>query len=201
MNRMTGIILMGVGLLTLIIGALIYFNSNNKTELVDNGRELAKVIEMAVADGVLTGNERELIEQIAIEKELDYKQIIKDVENQIFNSDADSETAIIDYNKKNGDDFEKFIVQKFDKKFYTIKEWAGDKYINGTYAKTTPQPDILVEFKLRQESRQLSVECKWRKNLYKNGVEFAKQEQFERYKNFESEMKIPVFIAIGIGGK
>lgn len=198
---MTGIILMGVGLLTLIIGALIYFNSNNKTELVDNGRELAKVIEMAVADGVLTGNERELIEQIAIEKELDYKQIIKDVENQIFNSDADSETAIIDYNKKNGDDFEKFIVQKFDKKFYTIKEWAGDKYINGTYAKTTPQPDILVEFKLRQESRQLSVECKWRKNLYKNGVEFAKQEQFERYKNFESEMKIPVFIAIGIGGK
>ena len=198
---MTGIIVMGVGLLTLIIGALIYFNSNIRTEVIDNGRELKKVIEIAVADGVLTDNERKLIEQIAIEKELDYKEIIKEVENQIVNSDADSETAIIDYNKKNGDDFEKFIVQKFDKKYYTIKEWAGDKYINGTYAKTTLQPDILLEFKLRQESSQLSVECKWRKNLYKNGVEFAIQKQFERYKNFQSEMKIPVFIAIGIGGK
>lgn len=201
MNRMTGIIVMVVGLLTLIIGALIYFNSNNKKEVVDNGRELEKVIKMAVADGVLTDNERKLIEQITIEKELDYKEIIKEVENQISNFDADSETAIIDYNKKNGVDFEKFIVQKFDKKYYTIKEWAGDKYINGTYAKTTLQPDILLEFKLRQVSSQLSVECKWRKNLYKNGVEFAKQEQFERYKNFQSEMKIPVFIAIGIGGK
>jgi len=201
MNRMTGIIVMVVGLLTLIIGALIYFNSNNTTEVVDNGRELEKVIEMAVADGVLTDNERKLIEQIAIENELDYKEIIKEVDNQISNSDADSETEIINYNKKNGDDFEKFIVQKFDKKYYSIKEWAGDKYINGTYAKTTPQPDILLEFKLRQKSSQLSVECKWRKSLYKNGVEFAKQEQFERYKRFQSEMKIPVFIAIGIGGK
>lgn len=198
---MTGIILMVVGLLTLITGTVIYFNSNDKTEFVDNGRELEKVVEMAIADGVLTDNEKKLIEQIAIEKELDFNEIIKDLESQIPNSNADSETEIINYNKKNGDDFEKFIVQKFDKKYYTIKEWAGDKYINGAYAKTTPQPDILLEFKLRQKSSQLSVECKWRKNLYKNGVEFAKQEQFERYKSFQSEMKIPVFIAIGIGGK
>ncbi len=198
---MTGIILMVVGILTLIIGVVIYFNSNNKTKLVDNKRELEKVIEMAIADGVLTDNEKKLIEQIAIEKKLDFNEIIKDVENQIANSSIDQETEIINYNKKNGDDFEKFIVQKFDKKYYTIIEWAGDKYINGTYAKTTPQPDILLEFKLRQKSSHLSVECKWRKNLYKNGVEFAKKEQFERYKNFQMDMEIPVFVAIGIGGK
>jgi len=197
---MTGIIVMVVGLLTLIIGTVIYFKSN-KAELVDNERELEKVVEMAVADGVLTDNEKKLIQQIAIEKELDYHEIIIDVEKQIANSNADSETEIINYNKKNGDDFEKFIVQKFDKKYYTIKDWAGDKYINGTYAKTTPQPDILLEFKLRQKSSQLSVECKWRKNLYKNGVEIAKQEQFERYRDFQMDMDIPVFIAIGIGGK
>ncbi len=201
MNRMTGIIIMIVGLFTLIIGAVIYFNSNNKIAVIDNGRELEKVIEMAVADGVLTDNERTLIEQIAIEKELDYNEIITEVETRISNFNSDSETVIIDYNKKNGDDFEKYIVQKFDKKYYSIKEWAGDKYINGTYAKTTPQPDILLEFKFRQKSGQLSIECKWRKNLYKNGVEFAKQEQFERYRNFQDNMNIPVFIAIGIGGK
>jgi len=189
------------GLLSLIIGALIYFSTNKRSEIVDNGHELEKVIEMAVADGVLTGNEKRIIEQIAIKKELDYNEIITDVENKIFNSNADSETEIIDYNKKNGEDFEKFIVQKFNKKYYTIREWAGDKYINGAYASTTPQPDILLEFKLKQKSTQLSVECKWRKNFYKNGVEFAKQEQFERYKNFQKNMDIPVFIAIGVGGK
>lgn len=201
MNRMTGIILILVGLLTLIIGIVIYFNPNYNEEPVDNERELEKVIEMAVADGVLTDNEKKLIEQIAIENELDFNEIIQDVENQIANSSADSETEVIYYNKKNGDDFEKFIVQKFDKKYFTIKEWAGDKYINGIYAKTTPQPDILLAFKLSQKSSQLSVECKWRKNLYKNGVEFANQGQYERYKNFQRDMEIPVFIAIGIGGK
>jgi hypothetical protein len=192
---------MVIGLLTLTIGVLIYFNSNNESKVVDNGNELEKVIEMAVTDGVLTGNERKLIEEIANEKGLDYSEIITGIENQISNSNTDSETEIIDYNKKNGDDFEKFIVQKFDKNYFTIKEWAGDKYVNGTYAKTTQQPDILLEFKFRQKTSQLSVECKWRKNLYNNGVEFAKQEQFERYKKFQNDIKIPVFIAIGIGGK
>jgi hypothetical protein len=198
---MTGIIVMVVGLLTLIVGALIYFSSDNRKETFENGLELEKAIEMAVADGVLTENERILIKQIATEKGLDYGEIIADVENLISNSNADSETEIINYNKKNGADFEKFIVQKFDKKYYTIKEWAGDKYINGSYAKTTTQPDILLEFKLKQKSVQLSVECKWRKKLFKNGVDFAKSDQFERYKNFQKNRKIPVFIAIGIGGK
>ena len=43
---------------------------------------------------------------------LDYKEVIKDVEQQIAESDIESETELIDYNKKQGDDFEKFIVQK-----------------------------------------------------------------------------------------
>lgn len=189
-------ILMGVGLLTLIIGALIYFNSNKRVEVVDNENELKKVIDVAIADGVLTDNEKKIIEQIAIEKELNYDEIITDVETLISNSNIDTaETELIDYKKKNGDDFEKFIVQKFDKKYYTIKEWAGDKYINGTYAKTTPQPDILLEFRIKQKISKLSVECKWRKSLYKGGVELAKKDQFERYKTFQEEMKIPVFIA------
>jgi len=88
-----------------------------------------------------------MIKQIAVEKELDYNKIISDIEIQLLALDNDSETEIIDCNKKNGDDFEKFVVQKFDKKYFTIKEWAGDKYVNGKYAETTSQPDILFEFK------------------------------------------------------
>ena len=201
MNRMTGIILMIIGVLIFVVGIILYTASNKKSSVIDNGNELNKVIEIAIADGVLTSNERKIIKQITTEKELDFNEIIKDVEKQISELKTGSETELIDYKKKKGDDFEKFVVQKFDKKYFRIKEWAGDKYVNGIYADTTPQPDILLEFSFKQETTDFSVECKWRQKLYKNGVEFAKKEQFERYKNFERKQKYPVFIAIGIGGK
>lgn len=199
---MTGIIVMVIGFLVFVGGIFIFFNSDKKEEIItDNGNELEKAIEMAIADGVLTNNEKTVIKQITTEKGLDYNEVIIDVENRISNLDTDSETEVINYNKKNGDDFEKFVVQKFDKKYFSIKEWAGDKYVKGHYAKTTSQPDVLLEFKLREKRSELSVECKWRKSYYKNGVEFAKKEQVERYKEFQKERNIPVFIAIGIGGK
>lgn len=199
---MTGIIVMVIGFLVFVGGIFIFFNSDKKEEIVtDNGNELEKAIEMAIADGVLTNNEKNVIKQITTEKGLDYNEVIIDVENRISNLDTDSETEVINYNKKNGDDFEKFVVQKFDKKYFTLKEWAGDKYIKGSYAQTTSQPDLLLEFNLRDKNSELSVECKWRKKYYKNGVEFAKKEQLERYKEFQKEKNIPVFIAIGIGGK
>jgi hypothetical protein len=198
---MTGIVIMIIGILVFVIGIIIYNTSNKKNKVVGNGNELNKAIEMAIADGVLTSNERKIIKEITTEKNLDYNEIIKDVEKQISELKTDSETELIDYKKKKGDDFEKFVVQKFDKKYFRIKEWAGDKYVNGIYADTTPQPDILLEFSFKQKTTEFSVECKWRQNLYKNGVEFAKKDQFDRYKNFEKKQKFPVFIVIGIGGK
>lgn len=198
---MIGIILMIMGFFVFIVGILLYNTSNKKSNDKDNGNELNKVIEMAVADGVLTPNERKIIKQISTEKELDFDEIIKDVEKQISEFKTDSETELIDYKKKKGDDFEKFVVQKFDKKYFRLKEWAGDKYVNGIYADTTPQPDLLLELKVKKKTAEFSVECKWRQKLYKNGVEIAKKEQFDRYKNFERKQKYPVFIVIGIGGK
>jgi len=198
---MTGIVIMIVGIIVFIVGIIFYNTANKKNNNNDNGNELDKVIEMAIADGVLTSNERKIIKQVTTEKKLDYNEIIKGVEKQISELKTDSETELIDYKKKKGDDFEKFIVQKFDKKYFSVKEWAGDKYVHGIYADTTPQPDILLEFSFKQESSEFYVECKWRQNLYKNGVEIANKGQFDRYKNFEEKKRIPVFIAIGIGGK
>ena len=60
---------------------------------------------------------------------------------------------------------------------------------------------LLREFNLKQETTNFSVECKWRQNLFKNGIEFATEEQFERYKQFEQKQQHPVFIVIGVGGK
>jgi NDP-sugar pyrophosphorylase family protein len=108
---------------------------------------------------------------------------------------------MIDQNKKSGDDFEKYIVKKFDRQYFKIKNWAGDKYVEGRYAETTPQPDLLMEFHLKGESYPFAVECKWRKNDRNESFEFASETQLERYRKFESEKKIPVFVVIGLGGE
>ena len=199
---MAGIILMTIGILIFLVGLFIYAKTFKSIERVKNNKELEKIIEMAIVDGVLTNNERSVIKRLTEEKGLDYDSIIKDTENQISNFKTDTvETEIIDFNKKNGDDFEKYIVQKFDKKYFNVKEWAGDKYVNGIYAKTTPQPDILFEFKFKNQTVEFSVECKWRNKFYMKGIEFASSEQFKRYQDFEKNRNIPVFIAIGVGGK
>ena len=73
--------------------------------------------------------------------------------------------------------------------------------VNGLYDETTQNPDILFEFNLKNEIRLFSVECKWRKKLNNNGVEFAYESQLARNRKYETEKNIPVYIAIGIGGE
>ena len=88
---------------------------------------LERAIEMAIADGVLTENEKKVIKQITEENNLDYSSIIKGVETRIAELTIDSETELIDVNKKNGNEFESFIVQKFNKKYFKIGHVASVK--------------------------------------------------------------------------
>lgn len=222
---MTGIVLMIIGAASFIVGLFFYSSSNTSaepvaqtagsveqtikpvertTELVartSDNDELKKVINMAIVDGVLTTKERDYIKQIVHTRGLNYNEVIKDVESRILQSSETAETELIDINKKNGDDFEKFVAQKFDKRFIKIKEWTGDKYVNGAYAETTQQPDLLLELSIKNQTTEFAVECKWRSNFYRGGVEVAKPDQYKRYQNYEANKKAPVFIAIGIGGK
>lgn len=220
---MTGVILISAGLIIIVTGIIILFNSKKErvnlkeekqliTEVATEDDEITvsrdeihrddidSIIELAIVDGVLTNNEKEKIKEIAKKNNLNYDSIIQETILRLQNRSTPSETELIDYNYKNGLDFEKYIVQKFDKRYFAIKNWAGDKYVAGRYAETTPEPDILFEFKLNEEKTVFSVECKWRKDFYNEGVEIASKEQFENYKNYERSKNIPVFIAIGIGG-
>jgi hypothetical protein len=97
-------------------------------------------------------------------------------------------------------DFEKYIVRKFDKKYFTLLEWAGDKYTEGVYAKTTRHPDLKIRFKLNNEVKVFAVECKYRSGYYKNGIEWCKAHQLNGYKKFAMETRMPVFVALGVGG-
>ena len=101
--------------------------------------------------------------------------------------------------KEKGNAFEKFIVQKFDQNYFQLLEWQGDKIVNGIYPKSTMHPDLLVRLKGKEEA-SFAVECKWRQNYFKGGIEFASADQVKRYKTFMLEKKIPVFIVVGLGG-
>lgn len=104
-----------------------------------------------------------------------------------------------DLNVLKGRKFEELIVQKFDPSYFKLLDWRGDKYVNGIYAKSTNDPDLVYEFAYNDFTRKFAVECKWRKSFYKNTVEF-KESQFLKYKKFEQEHKMQVYLAIGIDG-
>lgn len=197
---MAGIILMIGGILVFIAGLFVFYNSNKGQQSIGKENELNKAVEIAIADGVLTSNEKNIIKDLSTTLNLDYDKIIKDAEQKISLQNGNSETALVNQNKKNGDDFEKFIVQKFNRKAFRLKGWAGDKYVNGIYADTTSQPDLHLSCNFGKQKDEFSVECKWRQKLSEKGVEFANLAQFERYKVFEQQQEHPVFIAIGIGG-
>lgn len=197
---MIGIILMIIGVLTLGVGIILYSTSKSDVVIHDT-QELDKIVEMAMADGVLTPNEKSMITTICKEKGLDSKSILDDIKTKLaINTDV-NETELVNQNKKKGDDFEKYVAQKFDKKYFTIKSWAGDKYVNGVYAQNTLQPDLLLDFSFKGQHTSFSVECKWRSKFYKNGIEFASESQLKRYKCFAKKVNHPVFIALGVGGK
>ena len=149
MKKMAGYILMLVGVIIFGSGAFVLSSAIKAERENSKMQDLDKVIDMAMADGVLTNNERQLIKKVSEEKGDNYNEIIQGLEKQLASQEEEAETTLVDISKKKGDDFEKYIVKKFDSAYFKLKEWAGDKYVDGIYAETTAQPDLLYEFRLR----------------------------------------------------
>lgn len=197
---MTALILITIGSILIISGIIMYAKAPERLK-VPLSSKLEFAVDAAIADGVLTKNEKTSIRKVATDESLDPDQAILDAELKMAGLNIKPETEIIDQNKKSGNDFEKFIVQKFDKKYFHIKNWAGDKFVEGRFAETTPQPDLLMEFNLKGERYPFAVECKWRNNERNESFDFATTEQLDRYRKYETETKIPVFVAIGMSGE
>lgn len=111
----------------------------------------------------------------------------------------------VDYNspEAKGKRFEEYVVRKFQaEKFYNLKEWRGDKYVDGIYPESNKYPDLELEFTMKDIKRRFAIECKYRSYLNDDGcVQFAYPDQLQRYKNFEAENRIPVYILLGLEGK
>lgn len=196
MPRMLPISLIILGGILLVSGIVLLVKSKSS-----QNESLTQAIAAVKVDGVLTPKEEKLIREIAINEGKDAELAILQIKSELEESEEDSETELIDVYQKAGLDFEKFVIQKFEKKFFKIRNWAGDKFVEGRYADTTTQPDIQLSLTLRDQSYPLAVECKWRSEPKGDYIRFANEGQLERYKAFAEKENQPVFIALGIGGK
>ncbi len=197
---MTGIVFIIAGLISLIIGTIIYF-SGKENQSDDTLKTIEHAVDIAISDGVLTNNEKDTLPRLATDKKLDAEFVIDTAQRRIVESKTKAETVIIDINKKNGDDFEAYIVEKLNPKYFKIKQWQGDKYANGRYAESNLNPDIIIEFSLGRNTSTFAIECKWRKDLYKGGLEITDDDQLDRYRKFERESGNKVFVAVGLGNE
>lgn len=84
-----------------------------------------------------------------------------------------------------------------------MQEWRSDKYVDGIYAVSNHFPDleVIFDFKPKGVKEAFAIECKWRKNYFKNGIEWAQNYQIKNYKEYADKLKIPVFVVIGVGGE
>lgn len=188
---------MAAGGLLLISGAII-FNKGKESEK-SGSHEIEKAIEAAIANRTPGDSERVEINKVSEKNTIENNKSIQEAEDKPRNLNIKSEAELEEYRNKNGLDFEKYIVQLFDRNTYKIKSWTGDKYVNGIYAETSLDPDIL--FEMKGETINFAVECKWRKQLFKGGVSVATEGQLSRYRGFEKAKGISVFMAIGLGGQ
>lgn len=120
------------------------------------------------------------------------------------NKQADVKTKldILEENLKKGHEFEKFIVPLFNKEYFKLKVWQGDKKAdNGVYADSNRDPDMLFCYKPKYgREHHFAVECKWRKGFTEGKVKWAHEYQINRYMEYQQENRLKVFVIIGIGG-
>ncbi len=201
MRKMIGIVMMVAGGILLAGGYFVYGNKEEKLAK----EEIEGQIQAVMADGVFTEREKAHITQLAGKHNLKKEKLFEEINERLTANENEAETEIIDQKKKKGDDFEKYIVKKFkhkkNQKYFTIKQWAGDKYVDGIYSEKTQQPDLIVEYHYKGFKQLIAIECKWRSQARNNNLKISYDDQLNRYKEFEKKEKTDVYIALGVGGK
>ena len=63
-------------------------------------------------------------------------------------------------------------------------------------------PDIEIELVFTKAKKyRFAVECKWRKEFRDGQISWATDAQICAYRMFQDQVRMPVFVAIGIGGE
>lgn len=101
--------------------------------------------------------------------------------------------------------FENYVVTKFSLTYFSVLNRTSDKMAsNGAFDLSSLEPDVKIQYN-KDNNHCFAIECKWRSSFGKNergisGVSWANERQINNYCEYEKEKKMPVWVAIGIGG-
>lgn len=102
--------------------------------------------------------------------------------------------------EKMGREFEQFVITRFNNKEYRLLEWRSDKFIHGWGGPSSSRaPDLLMEHVPTRN--RFAIECKFRSHANGNRLQWARPDQLQNYRDYETKENVPVFIAIGVGGE
>lgn len=157
------------------------------------------VLLVGVGVWMVKGSKNATIEEPASTNEFVSEQ--KDIDANLDEADENGTDYELTESEEKGRAFEEYVVSHFNKKYFTLKEWRGDKFYDGNYAESNRYPDMEYEFSLDGKTIiSFAVECKWRSKFSNEWITWATEEQADIYRKFEKEKDMPVFVVIGVGG-
>jgi LPXTG-motif cell wall-anchored protein len=180
----------GIAVLALS-GFLIYRRKQKKK---DQDISFEPVVEMVPKESIASSSQSIIV----IETEKLVATVKQAVLQEINTSIKEAPKELTEAEK--GKAFENYVVSRFTQEYFELKEWRSDKYHEGVYATSSQLPDLEYHFKTRSQFAKFAVECKWRAELFKGRVDWAKSYQLSNYRDYERKRNIPVFVVIGIGG-
>jgi hypothetical protein len=190
MSRMLGISLIFLGIVISLSG--VWIVSQNPT----GGAIASETVDEPVTAAIISPPKIQKEERVSSAKPISEKRKARAQETSRAKEEATTKLE----NEEAGLNFEKFIVKKFDRKYFKLQKWAGDKFVDGIFDESNLDPDLQLELSVGGKKYSLAVECKWRSSDKNDYVMFANEKQLERYQAFEKENGFPVFIALGLGG-
>lgn len=102
-----------------------------------------------------------------------------------------------------GQRFEQYVIKLFNEHFFYLKKWRkSQKFTDSSLSIDHWNPDIEMELIFTGVRKyRFAVECKWRQEFKDGKIEWATDAQICAYRIFQDQERIPVFVAIGIGGE
>ena len=201
-----GIVLVALGMILLAVGVALLVSSSRQEKVI--------VMEPVKKSKPISSSDTSEEKWPMLVAESNQKSSSSDTQQESSSRDEDSHQEVKPQAKQNrhnistesdshakGLEFEQYVVSKFSKKYWKIKDWRGDKKSGNRYAESSQYPDLEMRLTLHDSQYVVAVECKWRKEPKSNGkIEWSYPEQLKRYRRYAKETGIPVFIAIGLGG-
>ncbi len=160
--------------------------------MIQHNHDLEILKQMAMADGILTENEKELFRSYFQLTDKEAEDLFQSIEAEL--ECVQSETEVINWKRKNGIDFEKCIVKMLNPQYYTLQEWTGDKFIDGRFCEANCNPDITVKVNLDKLDVKFAIECKWRMNFFNGYTRIATEQQLNHYRRFKRNEISPCFL-------